>query len=52
MNFTETLEVHQSILKVLKWIDPELLKFISDLDEVQRTVNGANHIYVQPKQRK
>jgi hypothetical protein len=42
VDFTETLAVYQSILKVLTWIDPELLKFISDLDKVQKTINSAN----------
>jgi len=44
IDFTNALEVHQSILKVLEWIDPELLKFIKDIDKVQKTIDKARHI--------
>ncbi len=45
IDFTETLEVHTSIVNILNWIDPELIKLISDLDKIQKTINQAKIIY-------
>lgn len=44
IDFTETLEVHQSIINLLIWMDPEIVKFISDIDKVGRTIRRANLI--------
>lgn len=39
IDFTETLEVHNSITKLLNWIDPEILKLISDINKVKKTID-------------
>lgn len=44
VDFTETIAVHQSVLKVLTWIDPALLKFVADLDKVQKTIDAASRV--------
>jgi hypothetical protein len=44
IDFTVTVDVHQSILKILNWIDPELLHFIADIDKVQKTIGMARKI--------
>ncbi len=38
VDFTEALEVYDSIINLLTWIDSELLKFITDLDTVIQTI--------------
>ena len=44
IDFTETLEVHKSITNLLVWIDPEIIKLISDIDKVKKTINKAKTI--------
>ena len=44
IDFTETLEVHKSIINLLTWIDPEITRMISDLDTVKRTIGKATAI--------
>jgi hypothetical protein len=44
IDFTETLEVHNSIINLLTWIDPEIIKLISDFDKVRKTVERAKKI--------
>jgi hypothetical protein len=44
IDFTDTLEVHQSIINVLTWIDPEIIKLISDIDQVKKTIVKAEKI--------
>lgn len=44
VDFTGALEVHQSILRVLNWIDPDLLKFVDDLDKVQKTIETSSRL--------
>lgn len=44
INFDETLEVYNSITQVLRWIDPELLRFIQDLDKVDKAIAHARRI--------
>ena len=44
IDFSATLGVHQSILKILNWIEPELLNFIRDIDKVQKTIDSAMKI--------
>ncbi|WP_159470249.1 Abi family protein [Dyadobacter sp. 3J3] len=44
VDFTETLEVHKSITNLLTWIDPEIIKLISDLDKVKETIDKAKQI--------
>lgn len=44
IDFTKTLEVYNSIIKLLTWIDPKTLKLISDLDRVKKTIQRAQKI--------
>ena len=39
IDFTETLEVYQSLTNLLTWIDPEIIKLISDIDKVKKTIS-------------
>lgn len=41
IDFTQTLEVYQSICNTLSWVDPQLLKLIKDLDKVNKNVTSA-----------
>jgi hypothetical protein len=42
IDFSETLEVYESIIKLLKWLDPQLLIFISEFDDIKRNINRAS----------
>lgn len=44
IDFTETLEVYNSIINLLTWIDPEIIKFIADIDKVKNTIDKAKRI--------
>lgn len=44
IDFTETLEVHQSILNVLNWIDPKLIQLILPVDKVNSEIEKAKTI--------
>ncbi len=44
IDFTETSAVYNSITNLLNWIDPELLKLLSNLDRVQKTIDKAKSI--------
>jgi hypothetical protein len=44
IDFNETVEVHHSIINLLTWIDPEIIKLLSDLDKVQKIVERAKKI--------
>lgn len=44
VDLTETLEVHKSILNLLAWIDPEIIRLLSDLDRVQKVVERLKKI--------
>ena len=44
IDFTETEEVHLSITNLLTWIDPEIIKFIADIDKVIKTIGKAKAI--------
>lgn len=44
IDFNITKEVHQSILNVLSWIDPELIKWIKELDTVVKYIEIGNKI--------
>jgi len=44
IDFTDTLEVHKSIINILTWIDPEIIKLVSDIDEVKKTIDKATSI--------
>lgn len=38
IDFTDTLNIYQSIIKLLAWIDPKIFKLISELDNVMPTI--------------
>jgi hypothetical protein len=44
IDFTETLDVHNSIITLLNWIDPEIVKLITDIDKVKKTITKAQAI--------
>ena len=39
VDFTEAIQVHEAILNLLTWIDPEILKFINEIDSVLVEIN-------------
>lgn len=41
IDFTVTIEVYNSITNLLNWIDPEIMKLVSDIDKVKITINKA-----------
>jgi Abi-like protein len=44
IDFSQALEVYQSIKNTLSWIDPELVKLINDIDKVNSSINKALRI--------
>lgn len=44
IDFTETLEVYACITNLLRWINPGILKLVSDLDRVEKIVGKAKLI--------
>jgi hypothetical protein len=44
IDFTHAIEVHKSITNLLTWIDPEIIKFIFDIDKVKKTIEKAKKI--------
>lgn len=44
IDFTNTLEAYQSIQNILTWIDPNLLRFVKDIDKVENTIKSAKRI--------
>ncbi|GHT80660.1 hypothetical protein FACS189467_3360 [Bacteroidia bacterium] len=44
IDFTATLEVYNSILHILSWMDVALVKFVADMDKVQKTIATAKKI--------
>lgn len=44
IDFTEAMEVHKSIINLLTWIDPEIIKLISDIDTVKKIIDKADKI--------
>lgn len=44
IDFTNTLEAYQSIQNILTWIDPNLLRFVKDIDKVEKTIESAKRI--------
>jgi hypothetical protein len=39
IDFSEAIEVHNAILNLLQWIDPEIIDFINPIDTVLETIN-------------
>lgn len=44
IDFSKTLEVYKSLNNLLTWIDPEIMKLISDIDKVKKTIDKAKTI--------
>ena len=44
IDFTEAMDVHDTIIEIFNWIDPELKQFISDTDTVILKVHHAKNI--------
>lgn len=44
VDFSASIEVHHSIINLLTWINPEIIKLLSDLDNVQKTIVRAQAI--------
>ncbi|HAK75530.1 MAG TPA: hypothetical protein DCM71_01130 [Runella sp.] len=44
INFTLTIEIYDSIIDVLSWIDPQLVILVKDLDKVKKTIKAAMKI--------
>ena len=44
INFTETLNTYKSIINIVTWIDPELVTFTNNLDNVNITIDNAKKI--------
>ncbi|MFN0190240.1 MAG: Abi family protein [Bacteroidia bacterium] len=44
VDFNEALKVHKSIVKLLTWIDPEIIKLIASLDKVEKTIENAKKL--------
>jgi len=42
IDFSEAIEVHNSILNLLQWIDPEIIDFINPIDNVLEAINKKN----------
>jgi len=41
IDFTRASDIYNSIINMLTWIDPELVKLTSDIDKVRRAINRA-----------
>lgn len=44
IDFTNAIDVYNTILEIFDWIDPELRKFISDIDSVSVKISNAQKI--------
>jgi hypothetical protein len=44
IDFSEAIDVHNTIIELLNWIDPELERFIKDLDSVSVKITNAQRI--------
>jgi hypothetical protein len=44
ISFTNAEDVYNSMTELIKWIDPEILDWIKELDSVQKTINDAQNI--------
>ncbi len=43
-NFQNAEDVHNLIVDVLSWVDTELVKWIKNVDEVEKQINRAKKI--------
>lgn len=44
IDFTEARDVYNIIIELFNWIDPNLVKFIDDLDQVDKRINSASMV--------
>lgn len=44
LDFTDALKVHRSIINLLSWVDPEIVKLFSDLDRVIKAIDNAKKV--------
>jgi hypothetical protein len=44
IDFTYVEEVYDAIIEILTWIDPELIKWIKDIDTIRTKINNAKTI--------
>lgn len=44
IDFTYAQAVHQSILNILTWVDPELIAFVADLNSVNQLITNTSSI--------
>ena len=44
IDFSNTLDVYNSIIKLLTWINPELIPWIKSLDKIQAAIKKAQSI--------
>ena len=44
IDFSTTIAVYNSILNLLKWIDPELIPWIKDIDKINATITKAQRV--------
>ena len=44
IDFASAIEVYNSIINILTWIDPQLVKFVNDIDKVQKTITFAQKV--------
>jgi len=44
IDFTEVQKVQVSIINLLSWVDPELIKYIKDIDRVDKVISSAKKI--------
>lgn len=44
IDFTYVEEVYDAIIEILTWIDPELIKWVKDIDTVRTKIASAKTI--------
>lgn len=44
IDFSDTLAVYNSILNLLRWINPELISWVKDIDKVNATITKAQNV--------
>lgn len=44
IDFTQSLDVYNSLTNLLTWIDPKIINLLSDIDNVKNTINRAKKL--------
>lgn len=44
IDFTMSIDVYSSIINILTWIDPQLVKLVKDINKIQKTITLAQKI--------